>query len=304
MIETGPVQPIWRSLLFVPANNQRFIAKAHTRAADAIILDLEDAVPAPKRTGARAALAESVATVGQGGADVTVRINRPLREAIADLDAAVISGVRSLLVAKTDSPEHLRLIEETVAELETERSLPAGRIGLSVLIESPAALRRAAEIGAASKRIVSMSLGGEDFATAMQAPPDPETLELPKLLCLMAAREAGVMPLGFLGTVADYTDLEAVREVLTRSRKFGFEGASCIHPAMVPLLNEAFSPSPEEVDWAKRVVTEYAAAQKTGKGAITIDGKMVDVPVAIRAERLLARHRAIAAKQAGPCTHR
>lgn len=290
--------PIWRSLLYVPANNRRFIAKAHTRGSDAIILDLEDAVPAAERPAARAALAETVATVGQAGADVTVRINRPLEDTMYDLDAAVIAGVRSLFVAKSDSPDHLRMLNEKVSDLEAERGLPAGGIGFSVMIESPGALRRAADIGMACPRAVSMSLGGEDFATEMHAPPDPETLELPKLMCLMAAREAGIMPLGFLGTVADYTDLDAVRPVLARSRKFGFEGASCIHPAMVPLLNEAFVPTPDEANWAERVVAEYSDAQKEGKGAITIDGKMVDVPVAIRAERLLARHRAITAKLA------
>jgi len=296
MTKAMPAQPIWRSQLYVPANNERFVAKAHMRSADAIILDLEDSVPSAERPAARAAMAHSVELAGQSGADVTVRINRPLREAIADMEAAVIPGVRALLVAKTESPDHLRLIDETVSELEAERGLPIGGIGLCVLIESPGALRRAAKIGKASTRIISMSLGGEDFATEMQAPPNPETLELPKLLCLMAAREAGVMPLGFLGTVADFTDLEAMRGALARSCKFGFEGASCIHPAIVPLLNDAFSPTLEEADWAQRVVTQYADAQDAGKGAITIDGKMIDVPVAERAARLLARHRAIAAK--------
>jgi len=243
MTEGQSEQPIWRSQLYVPANNERFIDKAHTRGADAIILDLEDSVPANERAGAREILAQSVASAGQLGADVLVRINRPLREAIADMEAAVIPGVRALFVAKTENPGHLRLIDETVAELEAERGMPAGGIGLGVMIESPGALRRAAKIGAASTRVISMSLGGEDFATEMQAPPNPETLELPKLLCLMAAREAGVMPIGFFGTVADYSDLEAVRTALARSRKFGFEGASCIHPAIVPLLNEAFSPT-------------------------------------------------------------
>lgn len=300
MTGTGLEQPIWRSLLYVPANNARFIAKAHTRGADAIILDLEDSVPATERAGARAALAETVATVGQAGADVTVRINRPLEDTMSDLDAAVIAGVHALFVAKCDSPSHLRVLDEKVSELEAQRGLKPGNLGFSVMIESPGALRQAADIAMACPRVIAMCLGGEDFATEMHAPPDPETLELPKLLCLMAAREAGVLPIGYLGTVADYTDLEAVRTALARSRKFGFEGASCIHPSIVPLLNEAFTPTPDEADWAKRVVTEYAAAQKEGKGAITVDGKMVDVPVAIRAERLLARHKAIAARQATP----
>ncbi len=287
-------RPVWRSLLYVPANNQRFIEKAHTRGADAIILDLEDACPQAERPAARAALARSVASVGQAGSDVTVRINRD--ESEADLDAAVIAGVRSLFVAKSDSVDYIRALDEQVTRLESERGLTAGGIGLSLMIEGPGALRQAAEIGLASPRAISMSLGGEDFAMEMNFAPDPETLELPKLLCLMAAREVGLMPLGILGTVADYGDLEAVRLMLARTRKFGFEGGSCIHPSIVPLLNEAFSPTPDEVDWAERVVSEYAAAQKEGKGAIAVDGKMVDVPVAIRAQRLLDRNRAISAK--------
>lgn len=297
MNEIGMAPPVWRSLLYVPANNARFIEKAHTREADAIILDLEDACPEPERPAARAALAESVKSVGQAGADVTVRINHPDAERKADLDAALIECVRSLFVAKCENPDYVREVDEQVTALEKARGLAPGSVGLSIMIECPGALRQAAEIGMASRRALSMSLGGEDFATEMHFAPDPETLELPKLLCLMAAREAGLIPLGFLGTVADYTDLDAVRPVLARSRKFGFEGAACIHPGLVPLLNEAFSPTAEEVDWAERVVSEYVAAQRKGLGAITVDGKMVDVPVAVRAERLLARHRAIVGKE-------
>lgn len=289
-------RPVWRSMLYVPANNAKFISKAHTRGADAIILDLEDSVPVTERPAARAALPENVRTAGQAGADVTIRINHD--EMKADLDAAIIEGVRALLVAKSETPEQISALEQEIARLERERDLPEGGIGLSLMIESPGALRRAVDIAAASKRAIAMSLGGEDFATEMQFPPSPETLELPKLMCLMAAREAGLMPLGTLGTVADYGDLDAVRVMLSRTRAFGFEGAACIHPAIVPLLNEAFSPTADEVDWAERVVSEYRAAQEQGKGAITVDGKMVDVPVAIRAERLLERHRAVSNRAA------
>lgn len=292
-------RPVWRSLLYVPANNPRFVEKAHTRGADAIILDLEDSCPLAERSAARERLAETVKNVGQAGADVVVRINREDEERKADIDAAVVSGVRALFVAKCDSPDYVRELDDQVSELEKARNLAEGTVGFSIMVESPGALRKAADIGMTSKRAISMSLGGEDFAIEMHFPPDPETLELPKLLCLMAAREAGLMPLGFLGTVADYSDLDAVRRVLSRSRKFGFEGASCIHPAMVPLLNEAFAPTSEEVAWAERVVTQYAEAQEKGLGAITVDGKMVDVPVAIRASRILDRHRAIAIKTSG-----
>ncbi len=127
--------------------------------------------------------------------------------------------------------------------------------------------------------------------------PDPETLFLPKVLTMYAARAAGIMPLGMLGTVADFKDLDVVRETVRRSRRFGFEGASCIHPSVVPVLNQEMRHSPQEVDQAERIVSEYAEAEKSGLGAITVDGKMIDVPVAERAAALLARNRAIEEKE-------
>jgi len=272
--------PVWRSLLYVPANNRRFIDKAHTRGADAIILDLEDSVPAVERDRARAMLAESAATAGQNGADVLVRINRPDADAGADMEAAAIPGVTALMLPKVDDAAHVRGRADAVAKLESERGMAPGAIRFVVMVESPAAF-----------------LGGEDFAAAAGMVPDPDTLFLPKMMTLFAARAAGITPQGMIGTVADYKDLDAVRGNIRRSRKFGFEGASCIHPSVVALLNEEMAPSPQEVDNAERVVESYDQAEQEGLGAITVDGMMVDVPVAERARALLARHAAIRARE-------
>ena len=290
--------PVWRSLLYVPANNRRFIDKAHARGADAVILDLEDSVPGPERDKARAMLKESAASVARKGADVVVRVNRPDTEAARDLDAAVIPEVTALMLAKCDDAAHVRALAGKVAALEAERGMKAGRVRFVVMVESPKALFRAEEIAAAHPRTVAAVLGGEDFAAAAGMVPDPETLFLPKLLTMLAARAAGIVPLGMIGTVADYQDLKAVRDIIRRSRKFGFEGASCIHPSVVPLLNEEMRPSADEVARARRVVEAYRAAEAKGLGAIAIDGMMVDVPVAVRAEALLARHAAIEAREA------
>jgi len=284
---------VWRSLLYVPANNQRFIDKAHTRGADAIILDLEDSVPATERDRARSMLADSVSKAGQNGADVLVRINRPEADATADLEAAVIPGVTALLLTKVDDAAHVHRLADAVEKLESERAMAPGQMRFVVMVESPAALFKAQEIAASHPRNTAAFLGGEDFATAAGMTPDPETLFLPKMTVLFAARAAGITPLGMIGTVADYKNLSAVRENIRRSRKFGFEGASCIHPSVVPLLNEELAPSRQEVDNAERVVEAYAQAEKEGLGAITIDGMMVDVPVAERARKVLVRHAAI-----------
>jgi citrate lyase subunit beta/citryl-CoA lyase len=290
---------IWRSLLFVPANNGRFIEKAHTRGADAIILDLEDSVPAGERPDARRTLMESVELVARGGADVLVRINAQPEEGMVDLDAAVHRGVRALLVPKVENAETLRGLSADVSRLEAERGMAVGSVGFVVLVESAAGLLHAEAIAHADPRNLALELGGEDFALSTGMVPDAETLALPKQMVLYAARAAGLMPLGVLGSIADYADVDAYRVMAEQSRRFGFEGAACIHPSNVPILNEVFTPSTAQAAHARRVVDAYADAQRTGSGAVSVDGKMVDVPVVERAKTLLARLEAIRARETG-----
>ncbi len=284
---------IWRSQLYVPANNRRFIDKAFTRGADAIILDLEDSVPAGEREGARARLEESVQIVGQAGADVTVRINSSDNEVVLDLPAAVLPQVRGIFVTKVRDADYIRAISSRVGELEAARSMAPGSICLIAMIETAAAYLQAYDIARADPRIAAMVLGGEDMALDMGMVPDADTLAFPKQQIAIAARAAGVLPFGIMGTVADYRDTDAVRAVAERSQRFGFEGASCIHPSVVPILNAAFTPGEAEVGHARRVVAAYVEAEAAGTGAITVDGRMVDVPVVRRAENLLVRFEAI-----------
>jgi len=289
---------IWRSLLFVPSNNERFIDKAHTRGADGIILDLEDSVPAPERADARRMLGESVRRVASAGADVLVRINAEPDEAPADLQAAVIPGVRALLVPKVDDPQTLRALSAEVARLEAANGMTSGSVRFVVLVESALGLLRAEAIARAAPRTVAMELGGEDFALSTGMVPDGDTLALPKQMVLYAARAAGLVPLGILGSIADYGDTRAYRETAERSRRFGFEGAACIHPSNVPVLNEVFTPKAAELEHAERVVDAYEKAKQAGSGAVSVDGRMIDVPVVDRAQKLLARAHAIRARDA------
>jgi len=290
--------PVWRSMLFVPVTVRKFVDGAAKRGADAIILDLEDSVPAAEKPRARSLLQEAAEIVARGGADVVVRINRPLRMAIADIEAAVSPRVTALALPKIESAEHLCLLAEVVDEVEAERGMAPGTTKLLAMVETASAFFRMAEIARAHPRLVAMTLGAEDFALSVGMIPEAEGLFFPKQQMIIAARAAGIMPLGFLGTVADFRDLEAFRATLKRSRRLGFMGASVIHPAQVPILNEEFAPAAEEVAHAERVVTAYDKAAAEGVGAIVVDGKMIDVPVVERAQALLARHRAIAARQA------
>jgi citrate lyase subunit beta/citryl-CoA lyase len=290
--------PVWRSMLFVPVTARRFVDGAARRGADAIILDLEDSVAASEKASARTLVAEAAGIVSRGGADVVVRINRPLRLAVRDIEAAVGPGVLALALPKCDSAEHVQLLAEIVDEVEAERGMAPGTTRLFAMVESAAAFFRIAEIARAHKRLVALTLGAEDFATSAGILPEAEALTMPKQTAVFAARAAGIMPMGFIGSIAEFHDLDAFRATIRRSRRFGFIGASVIHPSQIAILNEEFRPGAGEVDHASRVVAAYDKALAEGVGAVTVDGKMIDVPVVERAKLMLERDAAIAAREA------
>jgi citrate lyase subunit beta/citryl-CoA lyase len=294
---TAASLPVWRSLLFVPVTAQRFVDGAARRGADAIILDLEDSVAASEKERARTLVPEAAEIVARGGADVVVRINRPLRLAVRDVEAAVGPRVLALALPKVDGPEHVRLLAEMIDEVEADRGMALGTTRLIAMVETAAAFFRLAEIARAHPRLCALNLGAEDFATSAGIAPDAEALSMPKQMAVFAARAAGIMPLGFIGTVAEFHDLDGFRQTIRRSRRFGFIGASVIHPSQVAILNEEFAPSADEIGSAQRIVAAYEKAVAEGRGSIAVDGKMVDVPVVERAQQTLRRAAAIRARE-------
>lgn len=284
--------PAWRSLLFCPANAERFVAKAHTRSADAIILDLEDSVSVAEKAAARADVAAAAVAVGQGGADVLVRINRELQWAVEDISASVGPAVMGLVLPKVMGPEHIRLLSEVVTSRELALGMAPGSTRFVALVESAAALEQLGTIARADERLVAMAVGGEDLATDLEAEPTADTLYVAKMLGLHAARAAGILPLGVLASVAGVADSEPYLAMLKRSRALGFACATCVHPAQVPLLNEAYGSSAADLDRARRLVAAYEQGVAQGSGAVLFEGAMVDKPVADRAYRLIARAKA------------
>lgn len=281
--------PNWRSLLYVPASAEKFVARAHERGADVVILDLEDGVAPDAKDAARAGLPASVRSVRQNGADVVVRINRPLRMAVQDIAAAVAAGADGLICTKMMGADHVRLLSELTAESEAEAGRAIGSVRFIVLIEDAAALAHAQAIASAHPRVVALGVGGEDLATDLGAEPTPDALDLPKRIGVVAARAAGVLPLGFIGTVAGLKDLDGYRAMLRRSKAIGFACASCVHPSQVAIINEEYGARPEEVEHAKRLVAAFEAALAEGKGAVAFEGNMIDKPIVDRARRLIAR---------------
>ncbi|MGF6174644.1 HpcH/HpaI aldolase/citrate lyase family protein [Ensifer sp. 4252] len=276
-----------RSLLYVPGSSPRFLDKAHERGADAIIIDLEDAVAANEKDAARAALARTVPMVGQSGALVIVRINtHDETTMLADASAACEAGAYALYIPKVSSPDILHQLDGHLQPLETAaHRLP---MRFAPLIEDPKGLLNASPI-AAGPRVFALSAGGEDLATSMGAQPTPEVLRVPKLMIHYAAKAAGVLSFGLLRSTADYADKAVLAAAIKEAKDFGFDGATCIHPSVVPLLNDGFSPSEEELDRARRLIIAADAAAQAGIGAFTFEGKFVDLPIVTRARALLAR---------------
>jgi citrate lyase subunit beta/citryl-CoA lyase len=290
--------PVWRSLLYVPVNVEKFVDKAHTRGADCIQLDLEDSVPPAQKAQARTLVEKAAARVRRGGADVVVRINQPLALAVRDLEHSVLPDVDGIACTKIDSASHVKLLDELVSDLEEKRGMKIGHTRFITMIETADAFSRIDEIPRASPRVAAMNIGGEDFALDCAMQPDEDVLLHPKQRMIIAARAARVMPLGFIGTVADFSDWERFRQMVRRSRRFGFDGAGCIHPGQVTVVNEEYTPSAEEVEYARKMIRLDEEAAANGRGSFQIDGKMIDIPVVVRARNLLRRYEAIQQREA------
>ena len=283
---------VWRSLLFVPANVVRFVDKARSSGADAIQLDLEDAVAPKEKAAARRAVATAADRVSREGAGVVVRINRPLALALPDIDASVGPHVGALALPKIMGPDHVRLLSEVVAEAERRAGIAVGSTRFILMIETAEAALRVRDIASADPRVVGLTLGSEDLATEFGVDPGSDVLATHHATLVAAAVAARIAPLGLVGSIAEFRDLTAFGAVVRRSREFGYRGASCIHPAQIPMLNAAFTPTRDEVERASTIVAAYDEAHARGEGAISLDGRMIDVPVAERARALLASYEA------------
>ncbi|MCK0206698.1 CoA ester lyase [Starkeya koreensis] len=281
--------PAWRSMLFIPVLNERFLARAAERDADCIQLDLEDAIPPGQKDEARRAVASAAARLAAQGLDVVVRINRPWRQATADIEASVCPQVCCLTLPKVPDASHVRAIAEIVDELERERGMELGHTRFVVMIETAEGLLNMPAIAAAHPRVAGMIVGAEDLAVSLGASPTYDTLYIHNAQAVVAARSAGIQPIGFVGTVADYADEAKFRRTIEQAREMGFTGGFCIHPSQVPILNEVFAPSPGEIDWAQGALGAFEQALAQGLGAVTYRGAMVDLPVADRARAILAR---------------
>ena len=288
-------------MLFVPADTDRFLAKAGQRGADALILDLEDAVAASAKAGARGNLAAFVPRLqAEAGVPIYVRVNNEPDLLAADVEAAIGAGADGLLLPKVETAEQVVRLDADMRRLEgvmDKGGRPPGGIRVVALLESPLAICNALSIAQSSPRLAALLFGTEDFGAASGIESAPEGMAMPAQLMALAAAAAGLQPMGLPGTVAEFTDLDAYRAVAMKARRIGMRGSICIHPAQVPIINEVFGGTAEEADRARRLLEVFDASVKAGRGAVAHEGRMIDEPIAIRARRFLQRYDALHAQR-------
>ena len=273
----------WRSMLFVPAAAPQRWAKAHTRGADAIIVDLEDSTQPDAKAAARAQARDAVKTLRANGAVVTVRVNNDPLYLEDDLEAAVVEGLYAIVMPKVEEAAELEKLSGLLDALEYEAGMDRLTIKVVAVLESPRALERITAI-ADGPRLIGISLGSEDFALSLGRPPAPLSLGLAAQTVAYAASARAIMGIGMATGIANFTDLDAFAAEARRSHAMGLTGAMCIHPNQVPVLNECFGVSAESIAEARAILAAWDARID---GVVSHHGKMIDQPVVERARRLL-----------------
>ena len=269
---------VLRSMLFVPALKTKYQESAAKSGADGVIVDLEDSVAISEKENARQSLATAVEVVGKNGAQVLVRINNEPEHLKADVEASAIKGVSTLMIPKIESPSQVVEISQMLDRLEKDRSLEPGFIKLDVDIETAKGLVAIKEILGSSERIVSVGFGAGDYCRDLDIIPAPDGLELLYAFSTVIthAKAAGIQAKGLLGTLFNFSDLQGFEQMALRSRRLGSSGSPCIHPKQVEILNRVFSPSQDDLAWARRVVLEFEKRAAQGEAAFALDGQMID----------------------------
>jgi citrate lyase beta subunit len=278
-----------RSKLFVPGSRPELFAKAMASAADAISIDIEDAVEESQKAQARDTVAAFLKTRRweDDGKLLIVRVNALSTRHFADDIAALVGpGIDLINLPMAESADDVRTAVEQIAHVEKAHGLQPP-VKLMVNIETPKALRRAAEIASASPRVVGLQLGLADLFEPLGIDRcNAAAVQQVQLQMRLAAGEAGVW--AYDAAYADVRDLEGYAREAEVARRLGYMGKSCIHPAQIAAANLAFQPSAAEIAHAARVVAATKKATANGIGAYMVDGRMIDAPFARRAEAVLA----------------
>jgi citrate lyase subunit beta/citryl-CoA lyase len=280
-------QPL-RSILFVPGNKERMLEKARSLPADAVILDLEDGVPPGEKGVARATVRQALED-GAYGPQVILRVNAlGTGLAEADLEEAFHLAVDAVCLPKAEGAGDVERLASMLETMEMERGLPTGAVEILLMVETALGVLAANDMARDSQRVRALCLGGEDLAKDLGAIRTREGKELAhaRAHLVIAARAAGAVAVDTI--YADLNDFDGLLADARRARQLGYSGKLLIHPAQIAPVHNAFAPSRNEVEYARRVVEAFEASEARGEGVIALEGQMIDAPVVARAREVLA----------------
>lgn len=274
--------------MFIPGNHPGMMADAHIYGPDSIVLDLEDSVTLAEKDAARLLVYHALKTVDYGHTERVVRIN-PLSTPYGkkDVEAVVKAGAEVIRMPKTECADEVRALEAEILKVEKEIGRE-GETRIMAAIESALGIVHAYEIATASPRMMGIALGAEDYSANLKTHRTAGGTELllAREQMVVAARAAGIAC--FDTVFSNLDDMEGFRKEVELIRELGFDGKSIIHPSQIEIVNEVFTPSAKEIEKARAVVAAIRDARAKGSGVLSLNGKMVDRPVLLRAERTLA----------------
>lgn len=281
------MQRLRRTMMFVPGNNPGMMADAHIYGPDSIMLDLEDSVTMAEKDAARLLVYQALKTVDYGNTEMVVRIN-PLNTPYGkkDIEAVVKASVDVIRMPKTETAEEVVEVEREIERVERELGC-VGRTKIMAAIESTLGIVNAYAIATASPRMMGIALGAEDYCANLKAQRTPggDELRLARETIVVAARAAGI---DALDTVySNLNDMETFRQEVEYIKTLGFDGKSIINPRQIEVINEVFAPKEKEITKARAIIAAIKEAEAKGSGVIALNGKMIDRPVVIRAQRTI-----------------
>lgn len=273
--------------MFVPGNNPGMMADAHIYGPDSIMLDLEDSVTIAEKDTARLLVYNALRSVDYGHTEMVVRIN-PLNTPYGrkDIEAVVKAGVHVIRMPKTETAAEVEEVEREIEKVEREIGC-LGRTRIMAAIESALGVVNAYAIATASPRMMGIALGAEDYCANLktQRTPGGDELRLARETIVVAARAAGIDALDTVYSNLD--DMETFRKEVELIHTLGFDGKSIINPRQIEIVNEVFAPTPRAIEKARAIIAAIREAERRGSGVVSVNGKMVDRPVVIRAQRTI-----------------
>ncbi|HES7111535.1 TPA: citrate (pro-3S)-lyase subunit beta [Streptococcus pyogenes] len=277
-----------RTMMFVPGANAAMLRDAPLFGADSVMFDLEDSVSLKEKDTSRALVHFALKTFDYSSVETVVRVNGLDSCGALDIEAVVLAGVNVIRLPKTETAQDIIDVEAVIERVERENSIEVGRTRMMAAIESAEGVLNARDIAKASKRLIGIALGAEDYVTNMKTRryPDGQELFFARSMILHAARTAGIAAIDTV--YSDVNNTEGFQNEVRMIKQLGFDGKSVINPRQIPLVNEIYTPTKKEIDHAKQVIWAIREAESKGSGVISLNGKMVDKPIVERAERVIA----------------